>query len=663
VRELVMQQNLLQVIAGDGQIGNSGNGAAATSAQMSGPTGIAVDGADNVYIADNGNNVVRVVNGSGTINSLAGTLNVSGTGTTANANTILFHTPTALTAAGNGTLKVLDAANSRIVTLTRTVASYTFSVENVGDTSPGTQFEQTNTGSLALTIPSPIFTQSGAANQFTVTGSSTNGCTAGASFALAAACYFTATFSPTATGTPTGNFSETATATSNVLLTAAPVSIALTGTGSTTAVKTTVTTAMTTPATGNPPYGTAFVVTATIHPASCSVSATNCAITGTVTFYVDGIQVGTPVTVSSTTTSGQATGTAAGTISGESEGNHKVVAIYNGDTNYEASTASSLPVTVAGAFTTTVLVALPSSTVAQFSQLNLQATVSSTVVSGYPTGTVTFYATQGTTTVTLGSVGLLNGVATLTDTTPPDTLGLYAGTYAVSAVYNGDQNFSTSTSNTVTVTVTADQPTVSLIFGTDPGTGVPVYGPSTSIGTAQGSSATTTLYVTPTNTVSGALSFTCKGLPLYTVCTFLPQTLTFTPVQGTPTTQSTVVAIFTDVAPYVIPPNQTMNRMGRTQTVLAAIFGWPLLLVSLGAMLATRRRLHAARLLLALCAMIGGTLALNGCGSNSGHNGTSSGYLSPVGTYTVTLQVSGPNISTTSAIINLTIGPGIPGQE
>ena len=46
---------------------------AATTAQLNGPTGVAVDGSGNVYIADENNQKVRIVNTSGVINTIAGT--------------------------------------------------------------------------------------------------------------------------------------------------------------------------------------------------------------------------------------------------------------------------------------------------------------------------------------------------------------------------------------------------------------------------------------------------------------------------------------------------------------------------------------------------------------------------------------------------------------
>jgi uncharacterized protein (TIGR03437 family) len=49
------------VVAGNGMWGYSGDDGPATSAQLYGPEGLAVDSAGNVYIADNGNNRIRVL--------------------------------------------------------------------------------------------------------------------------------------------------------------------------------------------------------------------------------------------------------------------------------------------------------------------------------------------------------------------------------------------------------------------------------------------------------------------------------------------------------------------------------------------------------------------------------------------------------------------------
>ncbi|WP_157417534.1 putative Ig domain-containing protein [Nocardioides sp. Iso805N] len=63
----------IKVIAGTGKAGYTGDGAAATSARLALPAGLAVDAKDNVYLADSANNVVRRVDASsGAITTVAG---------------------------------------------------------------------------------------------------------------------------------------------------------------------------------------------------------------------------------------------------------------------------------------------------------------------------------------------------------------------------------------------------------------------------------------------------------------------------------------------------------------------------------------------------------------------------------------------------------------
>jgi sugar lactone lactonase YvrE len=63
----------LEVFAGSGVEGFSGDGNAATLAQLSRPSDVAADAAGTVYIADTGNGRVRSVDGAGTIRLVAGT--------------------------------------------------------------------------------------------------------------------------------------------------------------------------------------------------------------------------------------------------------------------------------------------------------------------------------------------------------------------------------------------------------------------------------------------------------------------------------------------------------------------------------------------------------------------------------------------------------------
>jgi len=61
VREV--SNGIITTIAGNGDSGYSGDGGLAIDAELSHPTGVAVDASDDVYIADSGNNVIRCVLG------------------------------------------------------------------------------------------------------------------------------------------------------------------------------------------------------------------------------------------------------------------------------------------------------------------------------------------------------------------------------------------------------------------------------------------------------------------------------------------------------------------------------------------------------------------------------------------------------------------------
>ncbi len=64
--------NLIATVAGNGTSGYSGDGGAATNASLNSPYGLAVDAYDNLFIADEKNNVIREVGTNGIINTVAG---------------------------------------------------------------------------------------------------------------------------------------------------------------------------------------------------------------------------------------------------------------------------------------------------------------------------------------------------------------------------------------------------------------------------------------------------------------------------------------------------------------------------------------------------------------------------------------------------------------
>ena len=100
-------------VAGNGTAGITGNGSAATSATLFGPGGVLVDSSGNFYIADTVNNVVRKVSG-GTINNFAGTGNASYSGDLGPAIGADLQLPTGLALDSAGNVYIADSKNNLI---------------------------------------------------------------------------------------------------------------------------------------------------------------------------------------------------------------------------------------------------------------------------------------------------------------------------------------------------------------------------------------------------------------------------------------------------------------------------------------------------------------------------------------------------------------------
>ena len=69
---MINTAGIIFTIAGNGAANFSGDGGQATNAELNGPIGITLDTQDNLYIADEGNNRIRMVNSAGIINTVAG---------------------------------------------------------------------------------------------------------------------------------------------------------------------------------------------------------------------------------------------------------------------------------------------------------------------------------------------------------------------------------------------------------------------------------------------------------------------------------------------------------------------------------------------------------------------------------------------------------------
>jgi len=72
IRIVESSNNYIYTFAGNGTAGYSGNGGLATNASLSSPYGVCSDMYGNIYMSDTGNNVIRKVNTSGIISTFAG---------------------------------------------------------------------------------------------------------------------------------------------------------------------------------------------------------------------------------------------------------------------------------------------------------------------------------------------------------------------------------------------------------------------------------------------------------------------------------------------------------------------------------------------------------------------------------------------------------------
>ena len=108
----------IATIAGTGERGFAGDGGAAVEAQLADPLGIAVDGAGNLYIADAYNYRIRRVDPSGTIATIAGTGERGFAGDGGAADAARLDLPTGVEVDGAGNIYVADAYGNRILKLT-----------------------------------------------------------------------------------------------------------------------------------------------------------------------------------------------------------------------------------------------------------------------------------------------------------------------------------------------------------------------------------------------------------------------------------------------------------------------------------------------------------------------------------------------------------------
>lgn len=110
----ILPTGAITTIAGSGTPGFSGDGGSALSAKLLAPSGVCIDNAGNVYIADEGNNRVRMVSSSGIISTFAGNGTAGFSGDGGPATSASLKGPQSVWADATGNIYVADMNNHRI---------------------------------------------------------------------------------------------------------------------------------------------------------------------------------------------------------------------------------------------------------------------------------------------------------------------------------------------------------------------------------------------------------------------------------------------------------------------------------------------------------------------------------------------------------------------
>jgi len=265
------------------------------------------------------------------------------------------------------------------------------------------------------------------------------------------------------------------------------------------------------PTTMLPPSGPSSTILAgssTFFNVTVQSSSSGVAPTGTVTLYSNGTAL--PITASYSGTAGSrfqgASLTAYFQPTFTTSGTKTITASYNGDSNY--STSASPATSVSVLYPTTETITSSAQAVSAGTTVTLTALVDTTQKNLPPTGTFTFYSTNGvlnanpTITQVTDSSGYSALQATLTVT--------IASTIDFSFHYSGDSNYVGNQSNDIQITV--------------PDFYMSPFG---NVNMSAGQSQQVTLNILDLYGFNGTVSnFSCSGLPPETTCTFTPSSIT-----------------------------------------------------------------------------------------------------------------------------------------
>ncbi len=138
---MVDSTGTISTVAGTGERGFGGDGGPATEAQLNSPTGVALDGAGNLFIANYSNHRIRKVDSAGVISTIAGTGERGFGGDGGTATEAQLNLPTGVAADAAGNLFIADGHRIRMVDSSGTITTVAGTGEGGfgGDGGPATE--------------------------------------------------------------------------------------------------------------------------------------------------------------------------------------------------------------------------------------------------------------------------------------------------------------------------------------------------------------------------------------------------------------------------------------------------------------------------------------------------------------------------------------------
>lgn len=626
VRKIAAATGVIMTVAGNGTQGFSGDNGPATAASVDSPTGLAIDAAGDLYIADTHNHRIRKVAASGMITTIAGTGAESFAGDNSAAKVAALALPRGLSIDSAGNLYLADAANHRIRRIDATTGAIT---TVAGD---GTQtFSGDNGPATAAALDSPRATALSPTGRITLADTA-NQRVRQLDPQFIAAIHTIAGLAPTVdnvlmlTASPAiiyGSGQLTATLTSPTDATGSLTFVLL---DPNTAVGTTIGTESLSANTVAFDTSALAVGTYTVIASYAGDSTHTTAQSQPLTFSITPRQLtATPDPI--TLLYGQPIPTLTGTVSGELPQDDGILTSSFKAGIAPLSPAATYPISAslmgAAAKNYTLTTTPASVTINPAPTLTIVASSAAYIVSGTPI-TLTAHTVTTTAGTPTGSILFMDGPITLLTSTIPAngsvafiTSTLATGPHTLTTRYAGDKNFIASASAPDLITV-IPAPANSADFTLTP-TGV-----STQTIPSGGTADFNFILQIQGSTLASPITLAATGLPALATASFNPA---FLPPGTTPNT--VMLTINT-------PQTAALHRNPRGPSPLLALLLFPITAIAL--------RLQSCRSVgprLAIAILASGFTLCSGCGSRVNTGGTST---NPVKTYaiTVTGTATGP---------------------